>query len=140
MTPNLSALPIAALRSAAKQCYFENMKAAIVLAFLFAHGLVAQPYSAFAPRAIRKIDPHYTDNARQAHVQGTVVLYAEIGADGLAHHVRVIRGLGYGLDGKAIEALRLWRFAPALKDGVPVATPATIEIPFRLPAGAPVRV
>ena len=116
------------------------MKAAVLLAFLWAQALIAQPYSTFAPTAIRKSSPEYTENARPARIEGVVVLYAEIGIDGRARHIRVIRALGYGLDQKAIESLRRWRFEPALRDGVPVAAPATIEIPFQLPAGAGTRV
>lgn len=116
------------------------MKTAVVLAFIWAQALVAQPYSTFAPNAIRKSSPQYTESARQARVEGVVVLYAEIGTDGRARHIRVIRALGYGLDRKAVESLRRWRFEPALRDGVPVVAPATIEIPFHLPAGAGTRV
>jgi len=116
------------------------MKAAVLFAFVWAQALVAQPYSASAPNSIRKSSPEYTESARQARIEGVVLLYAEIGTDGRAHHIRVIRALGYGLDQKAVETLRRWRFEPALRDGVPVAAPATIEIPFHLPAGAGTRV
>jgi len=118
----------------------RGVKAAVLLVFVWAQALLAQPYSGFAPNAVRKSSPEYTETARQARIEGVVVLYAEIGTDGRARHIRVIRALGYGLDRKAVESLRRWRSEPALRDGVPVVAPATIEIPFHLPASAATRV
>ena len=85
-----------------------------------------------APAAIKKVDPVYTQQARKAGIEGIVVLYLEVGADGRAHRVRVVKGLGYGLDGKAIDSVHQWRFKPGTKNGAPVVTPATIEVKFRL--------
>jgi TonB family protein len=85
-----------------------------------------------APKLRSKIEPQYTEEARVAKFQGTVVIYAEIGADGLAHNLHVIRGLGLGLDEKALEAIDRWRFYPGSKDGTPVTVAATIEVNFRL--------
>lgn len=85
-----------------------------------------------APAIIWKTAPEYTAQAKQAGIEGTVVLYVEVGTNGRAQRVRVLKGLGYGLDVKAIDALHQWRFRPGTKDGVPVATPATIEVRFRL--------
>jgi len=50
----------------------------------------------------------------------------------VSEHITVLRSLGSGLDEKAMEAVRQWRFKPALRDGKPVAVPATIEVNFRL--------
>ena len=88
---------------------------------------VSQP-----PAATRKPDPEYTQEARKAGVEGTALLYVEVGTDGRAHRIRVLKGLGYGLDRKAIDAMRRWRFLPGTKNGVPVATPATVGLEFRL--------
>jgi TonB family protein len=60
-----------------------------------------------------------------------VVLYIEVGPDGTATNIQVQRALGYGLDEKAIEAMRQWRFRPGMKDGQPVTVAATIEVTFR---------
>ena len=79
-----------------------------------------------------KVEPEYTEEARAAKYQGAVLLYAEVGPDGLAHNVQVIRSLGLGLDQKAIDAISQWRFKPAMKDGVPLTVQATIEVNFRL--------
>ena len=85
-----------------------------------------------APRAIFKPDPEYSPQARQAKYQGTVVVSVIVGADGKAHGVHVVRSLGMGLDEKAIEAVRQWRFEPALKDGKPVAVQVSVEVNFHL--------
>jgi TonB family protein len=85
-----------------------------------------------APVLIRKVDPEYTEEARAAKYQGTVLLYAEIAPDGTATNIKVSRGLGLGLDEKAIQAVRQWKFKPGEKDGKPVTVAATIEVNFRL--------
>jgi len=85
-----------------------------------------------APSVLFKKEPDYSEEARTAKLQGTVLLGTEIGTDGLAYNIRVIRSLGEGLDEKAIEAVSQWRFKPGTKDGQPVAVKATIEINFRL--------
>jgi TonB family protein len=93
-----------------------------------------------APSLIYKVEPEYTEEARQAHLQGVVVLYVEVDANGKAVNPRVVRSLGYGLDQKAIEAVGKWNFRPGYKDGKPVTVAATIEVNFRLSdnsSGAP---
>ena len=85
-----------------------------------------------APRPIYDPDPEYSDEARKAKYQGVVVLWVVVGTDGLPKDVRVSRSLGLGLDQKAIEAVRNWRFQPATLDGRPVAVQLNIEVSFRL--------
>src|SRR5450432_2463615 len=85
-----------------------------------------------APRPIYDPDPEYSDEARQAKYQGTVMLWVVVGADGRAREIRVQQSLGMGLDEKAIQAVRGWKFAPGMKDGVPVAVQVNIEVVFRL--------
>ncbi len=85
-----------------------------------------------APRAIYDPDPEYSEEARKAKYQGSVVLWAVIDANGRPVQLRVQRSLGMGLDEKAIEAVRTWKFAPALKNGQPVAVQVNIEVNFRL--------
>jgi TonB family protein len=79
-----------------------------------------------------KIDPEYTEEARVAKYSGTVVLYLEIAPEGVAQNIRVVKGLGLGLDEKAVEAINKWRFKPGTKDGEPVTVMANIEVNFRL--------
>ena len=85
-----------------------------------------------APRAIYAPDPEFSEEARRAKYQGTVVLWVVVGSDGRPHDVRVQRSLGMGLDEKALEAIRLWRFEPGRKDGVAVAVEVNVEFNFRL--------
>ena len=85
-----------------------------------------------APALLYKVEPEYTELARNAHVEGLVVLYVEVDPEGKAINPRVVRTLGYGLDEKAIEAVRMWKFEPARKDGQPVAVQINVEVNFRL--------
>jgi len=89
-------------------------------------GGVSAPKSLFAP------DPEYSEEARKAKYQGTCVLYLIVGPDGKPRDIRVARSLGLGLDEKAIEAVRQWKFEPAMKDGKPVAVAINVEVDFRL--------
>lgn len=85
-----------------------------------------------APSLLLKVEPQYSEEARLAKYQGTVVVSAVIGADGLAQSMRVIRGLGLGLDEQALKAIAQWKFKPGAKDGDPLPVQATIEVNFRL--------
>jgi periplasmic protein TonB len=85
-----------------------------------------------APKAVYAPDPEYSEEARKAKYQGTVVLSLVVGADGMPRDIKVARSLGLGLDEKAIEAVKTWKFEPGTKDGKPVATYASIEVQFRL--------
>jgi TonB family protein len=90
------------------------------------------PLQGAAPVVIFKAAPQYTEEARRSRVEGTVVLSVEIGPDGAAHNIKIVRSLDPGLDEKAIEAVSQWRFRPGMKDGVPVTVAARIEVNFRL--------
>ena len=84
------------------------------------------------PRVLYKQEPAYTEEARAAKLQGTVVLSVTITEPGRAEDIRVVRSLDPGLDAQAMEAVKQWQFAPAIKDGTPVRMVATIEVNFRL--------
>jgi periplasmic protein TonB len=85
-----------------------------------------------APQAISSPDPDYTEEARKAKKQGTCVLWMIVDAAGRPRDIKVVRGLGLGLDAKALEAVRQWRFQPALKDGKPVDVQISVEVEFHL--------
>lgn len=85
-----------------------------------------------APTLLYKVEPEYSEEARKAKYQGTVVLYVEVDTGGRARNLRVVRSLGLGLDEKAVEAVQKWRFRPGQKNGQPVVVAATIEVNFRL--------
>ena len=85
------------------------------------------------PRVVRKVDPEYTKEAIEAKLQGTVVLSTVISEDGTATDIKLVRGLGLGLDEKAIECLQKWRFQPGTRDGEPIPVKASVAVNFRLP-------
>ena len=85
-----------------------------------------------APSVIFKVEPEYSEEARKAKWQGTVVLTVIVDEMGHPNHVSVMRSLGLGLDQKAIDAVSRWRFKPGQKDGKAVPVIATIEVNFRL--------
>ena len=84
------------------------------------------------PRAIYSPDPGYSDEASKAKFEGTCVLSLIVGTDGNTRDIKVVRSLGKGLDEKAINAIKTWKFEPGTKGGVPVATQIDIEVTFRL--------
>ncbi len=88
---------------------------------------VTDPRCAYCP------DPQYTDEAREAKLQGRVTLQVLVGADGHALQIRVVQGIGLGLDERAAQTIRGWKFTPA-RDAAHRAIPAwvTVEAVFRL--------
>lgn len=80
-----------------------------------------------APALLYKVQPAYTEEARQAGIEGTVVLYVEINPEGRAVNPKVIRSLGHGLDEKALQAVAEWKFRPGAKDGTPVTSPRQLR-------------
>jgi TonB family protein len=85
------------------------------------------------PKVIHRVDLEYTDEALDAKLQGSAVLSTVVGTDGAPGEIKVVRGLGNGLDEKAVECLRQWRFAPALNHAERVPAKVTVEMSFRLP-------
>jgi len=85
-----------------------------------------------APRVLYQPDPEYSEEARKAKYEGTVVLWLVVGPDGRPRNIRISRSLGLGLDEKAMEAVRQWKFEPARKGGQPVAVQINVEVEFRL--------
>jgi TonB family protein len=85
-----------------------------------------------APVLLWKSEPYYSEEARKAKHQGTTMLYVQISPEGKATNIHVIRRLGLGLDQKAIEAVKHWRFQPGMRGDEPVTVEATIEVNFRL--------
>ena len=85
-----------------------------------------------SPRLIRKVEPRYTEKALDAKLEGSVMLSMEVWEDGKAHNIRVLRGIGMGLDEKAVEAVEQWVFKPGTKNGQPVRVLAQVQVTFRL--------
>src|SRR5262249_7688606 len=72
------------------------------------------------PSVLSRVEPQYTEEARRARCEGTVVLEVIIKRDGTVNVLRVVRGLGFGLDESAVQALKQWQFKPGMRDGIPV--------------------
>lgn len=84
------------------------------------------------PTILREVKPTYTESARLRGVTGEVVLDIVVLRDGSVGQIRVLQGLGSGLDERAIEAVRQWRFAPARRLGQPVDVDVEVVVEFRL--------
>jgi periplasmic protein TonB len=84
------------------------------------------------PRAIYSPEPEFSEEARKAKYQGVCTLGLVVGIDGRATNIRVLSSLGMGLDEKAIEAVKNWKFEPAMKDGHPVPVEIALEVDFHL--------
>ena len=85
-----------------------------------------------APKVTYAPDPEYSEEARKGKIEGVVVLWMIVTPEGTVRDVKVARSLGHGLDEKAIEAVKKWKFEPALKDGQPVAVQINVKCSFRL--------
>jgi TonB family protein len=85
-----------------------------------------------APSVIQKTDPQYAETARIGKISGTVLLSVVVDTDGTPRDIGLVRGIGFGLDEKAAEALAQWRFRPGMMNGQPVSVRAQVEINFRL--------
>ena len=84
-----------------------------------------------APTATRKVDPAYPLQLMRENVEGTVIVYAVIHANGNVGSVRILRGIDDRIDPFASQAISQWRFRPATRNGVAVDVEATFLIPFR---------
>jgi periplasmic protein TonB len=84
------------------------------------------------PRPTYSPEPEFSEEARKAKYQGVVTLALVVGTDGRPTNIRVQNSLGMGLDEKAIEAVKNWKFEPAMKDGHPVRVEIAVEVDFHL--------
>jgi protein TonB len=84
------------------------------------------------PIPIYKPEPPYSEEARKAKYQGTVVLWIIVNIQGSVTDARVVKPLGLGLDEKALDTVRTWKFKAATRNGVPVPVRVMVEVSFRL--------
>jgi TonB family protein len=84
------------------------------------------------PQVLSAPDPPYSEVARQAKVQGTTLLQVVLNDRGEPTTIRIARPIGAGLDDRAVEAVKAWRFKPATRNGNPVAVQIDVEVNFRL--------
>jgi len=94
--------------------------------------LTSNPVGITPPHLIVAPDPNYPDAARRAKVQGVVLVGCTIGVDGTVTSASILQSLRKDLDASALEAIRLWKFEPAIKDGKPVAVQVRVEVAFHL--------
>jgi protein TonB len=85
-----------------------------------------------APELLKEVRPDYTEEARRRGLAGDVVLEIVVRSDGSVGSVRVVKGLGAGLDQRAADAVRQWRFSPARRFGTPVDVMVEVAVEFRL--------
>ncbi|HVT48534.1 MAG TPA: TonB family protein [Vicinamibacterales bacterium] len=85
-----------------------------------------------APMLVREVRPAYTEEGRRLGLQGDVVLQVTVRRDGSVGDIRVVRGLGAGLEERAVDAVRQWRFTPATRQGAPVDVSVQISVEFSL--------
>lgn len=84
------------------------------------------------PRIVKEVKADYTEEARRRALAGEVVLEIVVRSDGTVGDVKLLQGLGYGLDERATQAVRQWRFAPATKQGTPVDVLVEVAVEFKL--------
>jgi protein TonB len=84
------------------------------------------------PSVIYSVDPEFSEEARKAKFSGNVLVALMINDKGLPYNVHVLRGVGMGLDEKAVEAVKQYRFKPATKDGKPVPVQLTMDVNFQI--------
>lgn len=85
-----------------------------------------------APQLIFQVEPEFSEEARKAKVAGNVLVTLVVDTNGKPQRVRVLRGIGMGLDEKAIEAVRQYRFKPAMAGGTPVMVEVNIDVNFQI--------
>ncbi len=85
-----------------------------------------------APVILFQPEPEFSEEARKAKVAGNVLVYLQVDTNGHPAHVRVLRGIGLGLDEKAMEAVRQYKFKPAMENGHPVAVEMNVEVNFTI--------
>jgi protein TonB len=85
-----------------------------------------------APEVIFKVDPEFSEEARRAKFMGVVTVNLIVDAAGRPQNVHIVRGVGMGLDQKALEAVRQYRFKPAIENGKPVLVQVNIEVQFQI--------
>ena len=84
------------------------------------------------PVLLHSVDPEYSKKARRKKFSGDVKIALVVDENGAPQEVHVEHGVGFGLDEKAVEAVKQYRFKPALRNGKPVAMPLYVVINFRI--------
>jgi protein TonB len=85
-----------------------------------------------APVLIYSVDPEFSEEARRAKAAGNVIVNLWVDEKGMPSHVHVIRGVGMGLDEKALAAVKQYRFRPAMENGKPVLVEMNVQVTFQI--------
>jgi protein TonB len=85
-----------------------------------------------APEILFEPTPEFSEEARRQKLSGNVLVYLQVDEHGRPTHIRILRGLGMGLDEKALEAVRQYRFKPATQNGHPVAVEMNVDVVFQI--------
>jgi TonB family protein len=85
-----------------------------------------------APQLLREVKADYTEDARQRGLSGDVILEIVVRRDGSVGEVKILQGLGGGLNDRAVQAVRQWRFAPARRQGAAVDVIVEVAVEFKL--------
>ncbi len=83
------------------------------------------------PKLLHSVDPDFTEEARHKKISGDVQVYLIVDEQGLPTRLKVVRGLGFGLDEEALKAVAKYRFEPGTYQGKPVSVPLYIEVNFQ---------
>jgi TonB family protein len=113
------------------ECRVVNSTVFVLLIYA-ALTCLASAQRASAPRAIFAPQPEYSSEARAAKIEGICTLGAVVEKDGRPTGIHVIKSLSKGLDEKAIEALKRWRFQPPMREGKPVRVEISVDFDFHL--------
>jgi protein TonB len=128
---------IAARYAAAQRPVYPGCDCWVEVPFEGAHKKIASPHDtagcyAESPVPVGTPSPVYPEFAKEAQIQGTVVLHALVSAEGSVANIKVFRGIT-GLNDVAVDAVKRWRFQPAMKAGQPTCTWIEVPVEFRLP-------
>jgi protein TonB len=85
-----------------------------------------------APVLIYSVEPEFSEEARKAKIAGIVVVNLWVQPDGTPSHVHVVQGIGMGLNEKAVEAVKQYKFKPAMENGKPVLVELNVEVNFQI--------
>ena len=88
--------------------------------------------SVTAPEVLYGVEPEFTEEARKAKASGDVAVYLWVDPHGNPTHIRVMRGLGMGLDERAVEAVKQYKFKPAMENGKPVTVEMYVIVNFQI--------
>jgi TonB family protein len=132
MTPGRNEFVVLPMQDAFLQCLAQDLDSGMAAPLAVGKPQSEGGATILPPKKTRNLSPVYPPGAMQAHVQGIVILEAEISPTGCVRHLKVLRGLPMGLDVAALRAVSEWAFTPTLLNGQPVPVMMTVTVQFTL--------